>query len=147
MKRVGSIGRAWQVVLLAAAFLALPPMLPAQQGVVSGTVVVAGSQRPLSGAQIIVAGETGRGAVSDASGRFAIAGLSGAEVVLNARLIGYRPATLTARVGATDVRFSMTERALELDQVVVTGTAGGEQKRAIGTSIASVNVWRTRLSP
>src|SRR5207302_3354729 len=45
-----------------------------------------------------------------------------------------------ARVGSTDLQFAMAERVVELDQVVVTGTAGGEQKREVGTSVAQVNV-------
>ena len=43
------------------------------------------------------------------------------------------------RVGATDIRVTMSERAIALDQVVVTGTAGGEQRRALGTSVAAVD--------
>ena len=140
MTCVGSIRRhAWHPIALAALLFAAPHLLRAQ-GIVAGTVVVAGSQRPLAGAQISVEGQTGRGATSDASGRFAISGLTGAQVTLNARLIGFRPATLIARVGATDVRIILSERAVELNSVVVTGTAGGEQKRALGTSVATVNV-------
>ena len=61
-------------------------------------------------------------------------------VILNVRLIGYRPVTDTVNVGAGDLRISLSERALELNQMVVTGTAGGAQKRELGTSVASVNV-------
>jgi TonB-linked SusC/RagA family outer membrane protein len=132
--------RAWQLFALLAVFLATPHRAYAQGGVVAGTVVVAGSQRPLSGAQLTVAGQTGRGAVSDASGRFRITGVTGTDVTVQVRLLGYRPDSQSVRVGATDVHIALSERALELNQVVVTGTAGGEQKRALGTSVATVNV-------
>jgi TonB-linked SusC/RagA family outer membrane protein len=128
-------------VTVAAAMLLVtaPTVARAQGGTISGIVVNEGSQRPLQGVQITVAGQAGRGTLSDADGRFRLAGLPGSTVTLNARLIGYRPASRTAQVGATDVRFTMSERAVELDQVVVTGTAGGEQRRALGTSVAQVN--------
>jgi hypothetical protein len=96
------------------------------------------TQRPLPGAQIIVQGQAGKGAMSDADGNFRITGVTGTEVVLNARMIGYRPATQTVRVGATDVRFSLADRAIELDQIVVTGTAGGQTQLSIVNSVTQI---------
>jgi TonB-linked SusC/RagA family outer membrane protein len=110
----------------------------AQEGVVSGVVVVDQSLRPLAGAQVVAEGTAVR-AVSDANGRFRLAGLGGGEVRLQASLLGYRAATQTARVGATDVRIAMSESALALDEIVVAGTVGGQERRAIGNSIATVN--------
>ena len=117
----------------------MPAVALAQDGTISGTVVAEGSLRPLANAQISVDGQAGRGAATDAGGRFRIAGVSGSTVTLSARLLGFRQATRTAQVGAADVRFVLAERAVDLDRVVVTGTAGGEQRRAIGTSVAQVN--------
>ena len=120
--------------------LAVPVGARAQEGVVAGTVVAEGTQRPLPGAQLIVVGATGRGAITDASGKFRITGLSGATVILNVRAIGYRQVTDTARVGDAAIRIVMQERALELNAMVVTGTAGGAQVRELGTAVAPVNV-------
>src|SRR5205823_436039 len=113
-----------------------------QEGSVSGTVLAAGSSRPLAGARVTVTGQADRGAISDVSGRFRILGLSGTSgtsVSLVARHIGYTAAQQTAKVGDTDVRFSLAERPMELEQMVVTGTAGGEQRRTIGNSVVSLN--------
>jgi TonB-linked SusC/RagA family outer membrane protein len=112
----------------------------AQSGTVAGVVVAGGTQRPLAGVQVGVEGVAGRGALTDGSGRFNIGGLTGDRVVLNVRFIGYRPVVDTVRVGATDIRIALAERVLELDQLVVTGTAGGSEKRELGTSVASVKV-------
>lgn len=98
--------------------LAAPPALLAQSGVVEGTAVTEGTQRPLPGVQISVAGQAGRGSVTDANGKFRIAGVTGERVVLDARAIGYRPVSDTVAVGATNVRISMSERALELNQII-----------------------------
>ena len=120
--------------------LAVPVGARAQEGVVAGTIVVEGSQRALTGAQVAVSGVPGKGAISDASGRFRITGLTGASVVLNVRAIGYRQVTETVRVGNVAIRIVLQERALELNAMVVTGTAGGAQKRELGTSVAPVKV-------
>jgi TonB-linked SusC/RagA family outer membrane protein len=119
--------------------LAAPRELRAQAGDIQGTAVTEGTQRPLPGVQISVQGQTGKGAVSDASGKFRITGVTGDRVTLEARAIGYRPLVETVFVGQSNVRISMSERALELDQIVVTGTAGGAEKRELGTSVAAIS--------
>jgi TonB-dependent SusC/RagA subfamily outer membrane receptor len=124
--------------LALAALAAIPRRAAAQENVIAGTVVSEG-QRPISGAQVALVDQPGRGATSDASGRFRITGVTGTNVVLSVRMIGYRAASVNARVGQTDVRVVMAERAVELDQIVVTGTAGGQQQRAVGNSVARVD--------
>jgi TonB-linked SusC/RagA family outer membrane protein len=121
------------------AVLAIPVIARAQTGSVAGTVVTE-AQRALSGVQVTVDGVAGKGSVTDGSGRFAISGLTGPSVVLNVRYIGYRPVTDTVRVGKMDVRIVLSERALELSSIVVTGTAGGAEKKELGTSVATINV-------
>ena len=117
----------------------VPSLLRAQEGTVAGTVVAQGNQRPLAGVEVGVAGTPGKGTVTDASGRFRVTGLTGPTVVLNVRFLGFRPLTDTVQVGTTDLRIEMSERVIELNSVVVTGTAGGAQVRELGTSVAVVN--------
>jgi TonB-linked SusC/RagA family outer membrane protein len=112
----------------------------AQGGVVAGTVIASGSQRPLAGAEVGVKGVVGKGVVADGSGRFRITGVTGKTVILEVRLIGFRPVTDTVAVGATDVRIALSESAVELNKMVVTGTAGGAQTRELGTAVATVKV-------
>ena len=119
---------------------ATPRAVAQQPGTVTGTVLVEGAQRPLAGAQVTVDGQPDKATATDASGRFRLTGLSGTTVTINVRALGYRPETQTVNVGATNVRFVLSARAVELNQVVVTGTAGGEQLRSVGTSVATVNV-------
>jgi outer membrane cobalamin receptor len=103
-------------------------------------VVAEGAQRPLPGVQVSIEGQAGKEATTDASGRFRITEVTGTTVTINARALGFRPASQSVAVGTTNVRFVLSERAVELNQVVVTGTAGGEQLRSLGTSVATVNV-------
>jgi TonB-linked SusC/RagA family outer membrane protein len=139
--RDGWLPRVARVALtLATLLFAAAPIARAQQGTISGIVLVEGAQRPLAGAQVSVEGQAGKEAATDASGRFRLAGVTGTTATVNVRALGYRPASQAVTVGATDVRFILSQRAIELNQVVVTGTAGGEQLRALGTSVATVNV-------
>jgi TonB-dependent SusC/RagA subfamily outer membrane receptor len=118
-----------------------------QEGVVAGVVFQEASMRPLAGVQVVAEG-TGRGTITDGSGRFRITGLSGGQVTLQASMVGYRPAEATVAVGATNVRLSLAERAIELDAVVVTGTPGAVQRRAIGNTVARIDAARTvELAP
>ncbi|MEO5816881.1 MAG: SusC/RagA family TonB-linked outer membrane protein [Gemmatimonadaceae bacterium] len=125
---------------LAAAMLVSPRLARGQSGTVAGTVIADGSRRPLAGVQVTVQGDRSRGVLTDANGRFRLTGVAGSGVTLNARMLGFRPASQTVSVGATDIRFSLSEQPLDLDAIVISGTAGGEQKRALGTSVASINV-------
>jgi len=128
-------------LVLAATLLVTPRSARAQEGgVIAGRVITQTGSRPIVGAQIAVQEQAGKGAVTDASGRFRITGVTGTDVIVNVRMIGYQAITQTVKVGNTNLQFAMSERALELNQVVVTGTAGGEQKRELGTSVAQVNV-------
>ena len=133
--------KTFAVVSCALMLLMMPHGARAQSGTVSGTITAegAGTQRPLAGAQVVVEGVAGKGAVTDGSGKFTITGLSGSTVILSVRLIGYRPGTDTVSVGSTDLQFTLSERTLELNQMVVTGTAGGAQKRELGTAVVAVD--------
>ena len=53
-------------IALTAILLVGPRLVQAQDGVVAGTVVVTGSQRPLPGAQVVVIGVPNKGAATDA---------------------------------------------------------------------------------
>ncbi|HSU16381.1 SusC/RagA family TonB-linked outer membrane protein [Longimicrobium sp.] len=146
-------GAAWTLRRLAAAvalLLALPAAArpaAAQTGEVGGTVVAAGSNRPLAGAQVAVQG-TDRRAVTDAAGRFRIGGLSGTEVTLRATTLGYQGATRTARVGDTGVRLELNESAIALNAVVVTGTGVPTERRALGNAVGRIDAAQvTREAP
>ncbi len=108
-----------------------------QQGVVAGTVVDPRSQ-PIQGARIVVLGTASR-AVSDAAGRFRIGNLSGVDVSLEVSRIGYRKRTEAVAVGDTAVRVVLLESAINLNALVVTGTATPLEKRAIGNSVSLID--------
>jgi hypothetical protein len=83
--------------------------LAAQQGVIAGTVNGIGGT-PIPQAQIRVAG-IDRATLTDAAGRFRLTELSGDQVTLEVRRIGFRPQDVQARVGETDVQITSTARS------------------------------------
>jgi TonB-linked SusC/RagA family outer membrane protein len=117
-------------------------------GTVEG-VVVDQFGRPLAGAEILVAG-TGLRDRTDGQGRFRLRAVPGTQATLRVLRLGYRTVSRVVEVGAQDLRFELTEAAITLDEVVVTGTAGATVKRAIGnpvTSIDAASLVQTALVP
>jgi TonB-linked SusC/RagA family outer membrane protein len=110
----------------------------AAQQLIAGHVVEEGTRQPIPGAQVTVQGTT-LGALTDAAGRFRIRGAEGNQVTLVARRIGYASQTKTVAVGDTTIEFVLASRAMSLDQVVVTGTAGGQTKREIGNAVTAID--------
>jgi TonB-linked SusC/RagA family outer membrane protein len=125
--------------LAAIAQLTVPAPLRAQDNSVSGRVLAQGTNEPLASAQITVSGGGPQRAISDAEGRFRIAGLTGTNVTLSVRRIGYRTERVSARVGQTDLTVSLAPNPTSLDQVVVTGTPGATQKRELGNAVGVIN--------
>ena len=99
------------------------------------------SLRPVAGAQVVAEDSTLR-AVTDAGGRFRLAGLAGragTETVLTVRRIGFRPLRQTVRVGDTHLRLVLSEAAVELKEIVVTGTTEGTERRALGNAVIAIS--------
>jgi TonB-dependent starch-binding outer membrane protein SusC len=110
-------------------------------GIIQGRVTHRTAGRPLSPVQVYVEG-TQRGTITSQSGEFQITGVPAGEVTVIAEMIGFARATSTVTVVSGEtvtVNFTLAERALDLDGIVVTGTAGGSQRRAIGNVVASVD--------
>ncbi len=126
------------LVPLALAFLAVP--VTAQTGSVRVTVTDASTMRPLAGAQVVVEGTT-RGGLTDAQGTFLILNVPAGERTVRVELIGYRSASQQVNVtsgGTATIELSLTQSAIGLDEIVVTGVAGSSTKRAIGNTVAQI---------
>ncbi|HEY6209063.1 MAG TPA: TonB-dependent receptor, partial [Gemmatimonadales bacterium] len=111
----------------------------AQAGTIGGTITDARSGLPISDASIVVEGSTPV-ARSGIRGEFRLTNVPGSTARLRVTRIGYQLATIDARVGDPAVRIGLTELAVKLDAVVVTGTAGGAQTRALGNAVGDVDV-------
>ncbi|MGH7529226.1 MAG: SusC/RagA family TonB-linked outer membrane protein [Gemmatimonadales bacterium] len=136
MKRAGL----WAPVLLG--IVAAVPGAPlAAQGVVSGVVVHATTLAPVAQARVSISGAE-QFVTTDAAGRFRLTGLMGDAVVLTVQHIGFRPVSERVPVGTDDVRILLQERVVELGAIVVTGTPGAVQQRALGHVVATIDAAR-----
>ncbi|MDP2496371.1 MAG: SusC/RagA family TonB-linked outer membrane protein [Candidatus Palauibacterales bacterium] len=135
-----------RVAVATAALLALgvfsgAPAL-AQQGAVTGTVTRSANQEPLDAAQVVVVG-TGLGTITDAEGNYRITGVPAGEQQVRVQLVGYSTSTRTVTVQsgqAATANFRLSQSAVEMEQIVVTGTGtGGVQQKKLGNTIGTID--------
>jgi len=124
----------------ALAFALLAGPLSAQTGTISGVLTNGETGEPLSNVQISLEG-TGMGTLTNNQGRFLILNAPAGEREVVAQLIGFREERRTVSLGSGEsalADMSMYPLAVELEGVVVTGTAIAAQKREVGNSISLV---------
>lgn len=138
-KTVNTLRHAISCTLTFALFAATVQVAQAQTGSVAGQVLDASTMQPLSGAHV-VAGNTGDGTLSDTNGRFRLTGIEGTDVTLRVELIGYRALVEKVTVGSMGLELHLSPSAIELDRIIVTGTAGGTQQRALGNTVEAISV-------
>ena len=130
--RPSSIGAFFAVLLVVA------PNVDAQQ--LTGRVTDQQTGSPLAAVQVFIAG-SGLGALTQQNGRYLLLNVPAGTHTLTAERIGYRSVTQQVTVGAGETvvqDFALSEEALGLDEIIVTGTPGGTQRRAIGNAVTSV---------
>ena len=119
-----------------------PPSAWGQSGTITGTVVEARSGRLLVDAVVRVEGTAARTA-TNARGQFTLTGLTGSTAQIAVQLLGFQPRTQPVPVGGAPVRIELTELAVKLDELVVTGTVGEATTRSLGNTIGKVDVANT----
>jgi TonB-linked SusC/RagA family outer membrane protein len=128
-----------------AALLSVPVVAAqAQTAVITGKVQ-AESGAPIAGAQVLIA-EVNASQPSNDQGVYTItvpsARVSGQQVVVRVRAIGFQPETRTISLtaGTHSENFTMKQDVNRLSEVVVTGTAGGEgvERSKVPYSIARI---------
>ena len=137
------------IVLVFALVLAITVVPPAQgqAGTVSGTVVDNKTGLPLADAQVAVEGAAEIRTRTNIKGEFRLSGINN-PVRLQVTRVGYMAMTVDATPGSANLRVALTEYAVKLEEVIVTGTAGDAQRRALGNAIGKVDVASTvQLAP
>ena len=125
---------------LAAVTLLAVPGLAAQTGSVAGRVVDGSSGQPIPAAQVFIA-DLDIGVLSQQNGSYILLNVPAGPRSVTVQRIGYRQVSqnVTVAAGQTAVLdFRITEEALALDEIIITGTPGGTQRRAIGNAVTSV---------
>jgi TonB-linked SusC/RagA family outer membrane protein len=110
-------------------------------GAIAGRVTDARTQQPVLGATVSVDGTLLAGSTGS-DGHYRLANVPSGPQTVSVRRIGYTSEKKTVTVVAgrdTTVDFELQTAAISLDQVVVTGAAGGETRRSVGNSVAIID--------
>ena len=111
-------------------------------GSITGTVTVQLTDRPISGARIQLVG-TRMVAAAGPDGSFLLRAVPMGTYTIRVIVIGYARMETTISVAPGQpavVNFSLARAAISLDEIVVTGTAGAQEKRTLGNHVATVQV-------
>ena len=138
-------------ITLIAAFLFTPNAPPAaaqEVGSVVGTVVDEASGRRLADAQVLVTG-TGIGGLTNAAGFFRLGAVPVGSAEISVSLIGYQRTTQTVTVApaGVSVEFRMSQTAISLGEIVVTGVGQATERRALGTTVDVISAAEIDQAP
>ena len=114
----------------------------ARQGTLSGRIVNAENNQPVSAAQVSIPA-LDIGMLSAVSGGFQLTNVPAGEQTVVVQRLGFRTLTQTVTIAAgqtVELNFVLERQALALDEIVATGTAGGSQRRAIGTVVERMDI-------
>jgi TonB-dependent SusC/RagA subfamily outer membrane receptor len=136
-------------VVLAMASLVGAPGLSAQGGTITGRVTDTGTGEPIPLAQIFIA-DLDAGSLTQANGTYLLVNIPAGTRTLTVQRLGFREVTATVQVtaGQTVVQdFLITQAAIQLEEVIVTGTAGGTRRRALGNTVARIDATALAVRP
>ncbi len=143
---VRSPPRSVRVVPLAAPHALAPQVV----GTLTGRVTDATSGQLLSAAQVYIEA-LDLGVLTQQNGRYLMVGIPAGSHSVTVQRIGYATQTREVTVGdgqTVVADFGLVEQALRLDEVIVTGTAGGQRRRAIGNVVGAVDAGNiTQVTP
>jgi TonB-linked SusC/RagA family outer membrane protein len=120
---------------------ALSSELLAQTGTITGKVTDAANQRPLSDVRVTVIG-TALSSLTNAEGDYRLTNLRPGKVTIQVFRLGYRTGGDTVRVAAgqtATLNISLAASLVTLSELVITGTAGNQERKAQSAQVASIS--------
>ena len=126
---------------LAAMLLFAPLDVAAQGGSITGRVTDSQTGQAVAAAQVFIS-ELDLGGLTRQNGSYLLLNVPIGTHTVTVQRIGFRTITESVTLGAGETmaqNFQITEEALSLDEIIVTGTPGGTQKRAIGNVVTTVD--------
>ena len=127
----------WVAVLM----FAFPPALLAQAGSIIGNVTDGTTRQPIAQVRIVVPG-TALETQTNATGAYRLTNVPAGRQTVRLFRLGYKAIadTVVLQSGETvTLNFQMTPSLVKLSEVVVTGTAGNQERRAQSAQVASLN--------
>jgi TonB-linked SusC/RagA family outer membrane protein len=113
-------------------------------GTVSGVVIDSVGKSPIAGAEVFIGADAVsalRSTRTNEAGRYTFATVNPGTMIVSVRMVGFAPKghRITVSAGETVTSdFALAQRTTQLDQVVITGTGGVTQRRAVGNVVESI---------
>ena len=139
------LSRSGHPLVLAAALLLVfgAGSLWAQEtGTITGIVRASSTRLPVADVRVQIVGTT-RQTMTAADGQFTLTAVPVGQRTVRVNKLGFsgREATVTVQAGQTvNMELALPVSAIVLGEVVVTGTAGAQEKREIGNAIGTIAV-------
>ncbi len=111
--------------------------------------VIGENGQPINGAQVRLVNTT-LGTLTADNGRYTLGNLPVGQYRIRAQMLGNRPIerAVTLAQGQTLTEdFTLRKQVLELDAVVVTGTAGAARQREVGNAVAQIDMTKVQEPP
>ena len=127
--------------------VASPGLLEAQS--ITGAVRDQTSGSPVEAAQVFLEG-LNIGGLTQSNGQYLLLNVPAGTHTLSVQVLGYRGETVTVTVAAGQTvthNFFISQQALQLDELVVTGTAAASRVREIGNSVAVLDASVAEIQP
>lgn len=122
------------IYLIFTLLFALPALSFGQQKTITGTVVSATDNIPLTGATVIVKG-TSTGAITDFDGNYTITASTGDVLVFS--FVGFQSSDATV-ANQTEINIALAEDTAMLDEIVITGY-GKQSRSQLTTSVSKLD--------
>ncbi len=133
--------------LLVAGLWASPGLAEAQT--ITGVVRDQATGNPVEAAQVFLEGLS-IGGLTQANGQYLLLNVPAGTHTLTVQSLGYRTESVQVTVAAGQTvtqNFFVSSQALQLDEVVVTGTAAASRVREIGNSVAVLDAQVAEVQP
>ena len=134
--------------ILAAVLVAAAPSI-AEGQTVTGSVRDQATGNPIAAAQVFLE-DLSLGGLTQANGQYLLLNVPVGTHTLTVQSLGYRTESYEVSVGAGQTvtqNFFLTQQALQLDEVVVTGTAAASRVREIGNSVSVLDADVAEVQP
>ena len=118
--------------LLVATFVAIGPLVPFAQNLITGHITDVRTGEPLIGASVIVKSEKGKGVVTDVDGNFKLETKVEAPLTLKVEYVGYRALDVDVYDFDEPVEIALIDNSNRLDEVVVVGYGVQKRKQLTG---------------
>ncbi len=135
------VGRALAVGALAMSVFGRSGAAQGTTGTVTGSVTSAESKLPLADVRVQVVG-TLTGAVTNPQGQYRLPNVPAGQVTLSYTRVGYKAERIKVTIvggQTTNHDQALNETTVKLSEVVITGTAGNQERRAQSAVVASVD--------